>query len=51
MIGPELSPVSKVSAMRVYLGGDHAGYELKQAIIEHLRKTGHEPDRLRGLRL
>ena len=29
--------------MRVYLGGDHAGYELKKAIIEHLRKTGHEP--------
>ncbi len=29
--------------MRVYLGGDHAGYELKQAIIDHLRETGHEP--------
>ena len=29
--------------MRVYLGSDHAGFELKQAIIEHLRKTGHEP--------
>jgi len=29
--------------MRVYLGGDHAGYELKQAIFEHLKKTGHEP--------
>ena len=29
--------------MRVYLGADHAGYELKQAIIEHLTKTGHEP--------
>ena len=24
--------------MRVYLGSDHAGYELKQAIIEHLTK-------------
>lgn len=35
--------LSKVSAMRVYLGGDHAGYELKQAIIEHLLQTGHEP--------
>jgi ribose 5-phosphate isomerase B len=31
-----------VSAMRVYLGGDHAGYELKQAIIAHLRNAGHE---------
>ena len=29
--------------MRVYLGADHAGYELKQVIIEHLRSTGHEP--------
>ncbi|MCB0929020.1 MAG: ribose-5-phosphate isomerase [Mycobacterium sp.] len=29
--------------MRVYLGADHAGYELKQAIIEHLISTGHEP--------
>ena len=32
-----------MTAMRVYLGSDHAGYELKQEIIEHLRKTGHEP--------
>ncbi|MCV7346112.1 ribose-5-phosphate isomerase [Mycolicibacterium rhodesiae] len=29
--------------MRVYLGSDHAGYELKQAIIEHLKNGGHEP--------
>jgi ribose 5-phosphate isomerase B len=29
--------------MRVYLGSDHAGYELKEAIIEHLKKGGHEP--------
>ncbi|MCV7412058.1 ribose-5-phosphate isomerase [Mycobacterium florentinum] len=29
--------------MRVYLGSDHAGFELKQAIVEHLKKTGHEP--------
>jgi len=29
--------------MRVYLGADHAGYELKQSIIEHLRSAGHEP--------
>ena len=25
--------------MRVYLGADHAGYELKQAIIEHLERV------------
>ena len=29
--------------MRVYLGSDHAGFELKQAIIDHLRGAGHEP--------
>ena len=29
--------------MRVYLGSDHAGYELKQAIVKHLTKSGHEP--------
>jgi ribose 5-phosphate isomerase B len=32
-----------MTAMRVYLGSDHAGFELKQAIIEHLRDNGHEP--------
>src|SRR5262245_10113515 len=32
-----------MTGMRVYLGSDHAGFELKQAIIEHLRSTGHEP--------
>ena len=29
--------------MRVYLGGDHAGFEFKRAIIDHLKKAGHEP--------
>lgn len=28
--------------MRVYLGADHAGFELKNAIAEHLDKQGHE---------
>jgi ribose 5-phosphate isomerase B len=32
-----------MTAMRVFLGSDHAGFELKQAIIEHLRTNGHEP--------
>ena len=29
--------------MRVYLGSDHAGFELKQRIVEHLPSLGHEP--------
>jgi ribose 5-phosphate isomerase B len=32
-----------MSFMRVYLGGDHGGYELKQAVVEHLTRAGHEP--------
>ena len=32
-----------MAAMRVYLGSDHGGYELKQAIVNHLREGGHEP--------
>lgn len=28
--------------MRVYLGSDHAGFDLKQAIAGHLRSIGHE---------
>ena len=28
--------------MRVYLGSDHAGFELKTALIEWLRSAGHE---------
>jgi ribose 5-phosphate isomerase B len=32
-----------MAAMRIYLGSDHAGFELKQHIIEHLKDGGHEP--------
>ncbi|MDY6808737.1 ribose-5-phosphate isomerase [Gordonia sp. HNM0687] len=28
--------------MRVYLGADHAGFELKNLIADHLRSAGHE---------
>ncbi|MDT0260466.1 ribose-5-phosphate isomerase [Jatrophihabitans lederbergiae] len=28
--------------MRVYLGSDHAGFELKVALLERLRAAGHE---------
>jgi len=29
--------------VRVYLGSDHAGYELKERLITWLREAGHEP--------
>ncbi|HSY15229.1 MAG TPA: ribose-5-phosphate isomerase [Jatrophihabitantaceae bacterium] len=29
--------------MRIYLGSDHAGFELKAVLVEHLRGLGHEP--------
>ena len=29
--------------MRVYLGSDHAGYELKNALADWLKSEGHEP--------
>jgi ribose 5-phosphate isomerase B len=28
--------------VRVYLGSDHAGYELKRRLVEHVRSLGHE---------
>ncbi len=28
--------------MRIYLGSDHAGFELKSAVVEHLTQAGHE---------
>lgn len=29
--------------MRVYLGSDHAGYELKNHLVEWLKSAGHDP--------
>ncbi|MCR6689555.1 ribose-5-phosphate isomerase [Cellulomonas sp.] len=28
--------------MRIHIGSDHAGYELKVALVEHLRAGGHD---------
>jgi ribose 5-phosphate isomerase B len=28
--------------VRVYLGSDHAGYELKTYLVDHLKQAGHE---------
>jgi ribose 5-phosphate isomerase B len=29
--------------VRVYLGSDHAGFELKQRLVDHVTSLGHEP--------
>jgi ribose 5-phosphate isomerase B len=29
--------------VRVYLGSDHAGFDLKQRLVDHLRDLGHDP--------
>jgi len=31
-----------IVGMRVYLGSDHAGFELKAVLTEHLKTAGHE---------
>ena len=41
---PEAAPTRhRLSSMRVYLGSDHAGYELKNHLVEWLKAAGHEP--------
>ncbi len=32
-----------ISGMRVYLGSDHAGFDLKASLLVHLRGLGHDP--------
>jgi ribose 5-phosphate isomerase B len=34
--------VAESVAVRVYLGSDHAGFELKNHLVAHLREQGHE---------
>ena len=36
-------PVWQTCPVRVYLGSDHAGFELKSRLIEWLASAGHEP--------
>ncbi len=35
--------VHRIDHMRVHLGSDHAGFELKQALVARLAELGHEP--------
>ncbi|MBI2012297.1 RpiB/LacA/LacB family sugar-phosphate isomerase [Candidatus Curtissbacteria bacterium] len=28
--------------MKIYIGSDHAGFELKRALVEHLKSKGHQ---------
>lgn len=32
-----------MAVMRVHLGSDHAGFELKATLLAHLRDAGHDP--------
>jgi ribose 5-phosphate isomerase B len=29
--------------MKIAVGADHAGYDLKELVVEHIRSLGHEP--------
>src|SRR3954453_9267316 len=34
--------VSRLLAMRVHIGSDHAGFELKNHLVQHLKAAGHD---------
>jgi len=40
---PAETPSGRLAGVRVYLGSDHAGFELKTRLIEWLTEAGHEP--------
>ena len=40
---PGLRTAAMMAAMRIHLGADHAGFDLKATLIAHLLATGHEP--------
>jgi ribose 5-phosphate isomerase B len=37
-----VEPVGRLPRVRVSVGSDHAGYELKGLLIEHLKASGHD---------
>ena len=41
---PAAAVAARLAPMRVHLGSDHAGFELKQAIADHLKGAGHDVD-------
>lgn len=40
-INCQLAASDKLERMRIYLGADHAGFEMKNVIADHLKEKGH----------
>ena len=41
-MGSEMCIRDRDKPMRIYLGADHAGFDMKNLIAEHLKSAGHE---------
>lgn len=41
MAQPDAAPLPRVEAMRLAVGGDHAGVQLKAILVDRLRTDGH----------